>query len=91
MRQAVLALAFDHLGAQIAESGAFPDNPASTHVSLTIGYEPNGIARLERRGVAIDLRRFRLTAEGWRARPRPAVEVEGLDACLALFGIAESR
>jgi RimJ/RimL family protein N-acetyltransferase len=86
MRQAVLALAFDHLGAEVAESGAFFDNPASWHVSEAIGYEPNGIDRLAPRGVARDLRRYRLTLEGWRSKPRPTVGVEGLEGCLDLFG-----
>lgn len=87
MRQAVLALAFDHLGADVAETEAFLDNPASNRVSLAIGYEPNGFGRLAPRGVARETQRFRLTAEGWRARPRPEVTVEGLEGCLDLFGL----
>jgi RimJ/RimL family protein N-acetyltransferase len=87
MRQAALALAFDHLGAQVAETEAFLDNPASNRVSLAVGYEPNGFGRLAPRGVARETQRFRLTREGWRARPRPDVNVEGLDACLRLFGL----
>jgi RimJ/RimL family protein N-acetyltransferase len=86
MRQAVLALAFDHLGAEAAESKAFLDNPASTGVSLAVGYEPNGIARSAPRGVAREQQRFRMTLEQWRARPRAEVVVEGLDACLDMFG-----
>src|SRR3954466_12493014 len=46
MRQAVLAFAFDHLSAEIAETEAFVDNPASNRVSLAVGYEPNGFGRL---------------------------------------------
>jgi RimJ/RimL family protein N-acetyltransferase len=87
MRQAVLALAFDHLGAEVAESEAFLDNPASNKVSLAVGYEPNGFGRLAPRGVARETQRFRLTAEGWRARPRPEVLVEGFVACRRLFGL----
>ena len=87
MRQAILALAFDHLGAEVAESEAFLDNPASNRVSIAVGYEPNGFGRLAPRGVARETQRFRLTLEDWRARPRPAVSVEGLEGCLALFGI----
>jgi RimJ/RimL family protein N-acetyltransferase len=87
MRQAVLALAFDHLGAEVAETEAFLDNPASNRVSLAVGYEPNGFGRLAPRGVARETQRFRLTVEGWRARPRPSVAVEGLEAGLALFGL----
>ena len=87
MRQAVLALAFDHLGAEVAETEAFLDNPASNRVSLAIGYEPNGFGRLAPRGVARETQRFRLTRDGWRSRPRPSVEVVGLDSSLPLFGL----
>jgi RimJ/RimL family protein N-acetyltransferase len=86
MRQAVLALAFDHLGAEIAESEAFLSNPASAAVSRAVGYEPNGMGRVAPRGEPIDTERFRMTFDQWRARERPVVEVEGLDACLELFG-----
>jgi RimJ/RimL family protein N-acetyltransferase len=91
MRQAALGLAFDHLGAEVAESEAFLDNPASNRVSLALGYEPNGLGRLAPRGVARDTQRFRLTLEGWRARPRPEVRVEGLEPCLELFGLPAAR
>jgi len=87
MRQAVLALAFDHLGAEVATSAAFLDNPASSRVSESIGYEPNGTDRLAPRGIAREMRRYRLTLEGWRARPRPEVRVEGVEGCLELFGV----
>jgi RimJ/RimL family protein N-acetyltransferase len=87
MRQAALALAFDHLGAQLAVSEAFIDNPASNRVSLAIGYEPNGVGMLAPRGVARETQRFRLTLDGWRSRARPAVKVEGLEPCLELFGL----
>jgi len=87
MRQAALALAFDHLGAEVAESEAFIDNPASNRVSIAIGYEPNGFGRLAPRGLPRETQRFRLTRERWRERPRPEVRIEGLEPCLALFGL----
>jgi RimJ/RimL family protein N-acetyltransferase len=90
MRQAALGLAFDHLGARLAETEAFTDNPASNRVSLAIGYEPNGLGQLAPRGVPRETQRFRLTLEGWRSRPRPEVVVEGLEGCLDLFGVAPS-
>lgn len=86
MRQAALALAFDHLGAQLAESEAFLDNPASNRVSLALGYEPNGFGQLAPRGVPRETQRFRLTLEGWRAQPRPEVTVQGLEGSRDLFG-----
>jgi RimJ/RimL family protein N-acetyltransferase len=90
MRQAALTLAFDHLGARFAESEAFIDNPASNKVSLAIGYQPNGFGQLAPRGVARATQRFRMTLDDWRARPRPEVAVEGLEACLDLFGLPAS-
>ncbi|HEY2916592.1 MAG TPA: GNAT family protein [Candidatus Limnocylindrales bacterium] len=87
MRQAVLALAFDHLDAEVAESGGFFDNPASLGVSRAIGYRDNGIGRLAPRGVARETQRFRLSRDDWRARERPEVGVEGLEPCLELFGL----
>jgi hypothetical protein len=27
-----------------------------------------------------------MTVEAWRARPRPPVAIEGIEACLAAFG-----
>jgi RimJ/RimL family protein N-acetyltransferase len=87
MRQAVLALAFDHLGAEVAMSGAFLDNPASNRVSEAIGYERNGYDRLAPEGVAREHVRYRLTLEGWRSKPRPPVVVEGLEGCREMFGL----
>jgi RimJ/RimL family protein N-acetyltransferase len=87
MRQAVLALAFDHLGAAFAESEAFLDNPASNRVSLAVGYEPNGVGQLAPNGVPRATQKFRLSREGWHARPRPAVTVQGLERLLPLFGL----
>ncbi len=87
MRQAVLALAFDHLGAEVAVSKALLENPASRGVSLGIGYEPNGYGRLAPRGEPREAQRFRMTLEDWRSRPRPDVAVEGIDRCLDLFGL----
>lgn len=61
MRQAVLALAFDHLGAEVAETEAFLDNLASNRVSLGVGYQPNGLGRLAPDGAARETQRFRMT------------------------------
>ena len=87
MRTAVLALAFDHLGAEVAESKAFLDNPRSARVSRALGYVENGIGQIAPEDVSRETQRFRLTLEGWRSRPRPPVAVEGLEPCLELFGV----
>ena len=87
MRSAVLSFVFDGLGARFAESSAFLDNVASNAVSRGLGYEENGRGAFAPQGVSRETQRFRMSAEGWRARPRPPVELEGLDACRAMFGI----
>jgi len=86
MRSAVLAFAFDGLGARYAESSAFLDNAASNAVSRGLGYEDNGRGALAPQGVSRETQRFRMSAEGWRSRPRPQVTIEGLDPCRELFG-----
>ncbi len=86
MREAVLAFAFDGLGARVATSEAFLDNAASNGVSRSVGYEDNGRGALAPQGVSRETQRFRMTEEGWRSRPRPPVEIEGLDACREMFG-----
>jgi RimJ/RimL family protein N-acetyltransferase len=87
MRSAVLAFAFEGLGARFAESSAFLDNAASNAVSRGLGYEENGRGALAPQGVSRETQRFRISVEGWRSRPRPPVEIEGLDACRDMFGI----
>lgn len=87
MRSAVLAFAFDGLGAERADSSAFLDNAASNRVSRKLGYEENGRGLLAPQGVPRETQLFRMTAAGWRSRPRPPVTIDGLDACRELFGI----
>jgi RimJ/RimL family protein N-acetyltransferase len=87
MREAVLALAFDGLGALVATTEAFLDNAPSNGVSRSLGYAENGRGSLAPEGVARETQRFRMTLEDWRSRPRGPVSFEGLDACLRLFGV----
>ena len=87
MRTAVLALAFDGLAAEVAETEAFFDNPASAGVSRALGYEPDGLGRIAPRGVARDTQRFRMTRQLWSGRLRPPVVIEGLERCRDLFGV----
>ena len=87
MRSAVLAFAFDGLGARVATSSAFLDNAASNAVSRSLGYAEDGRGSLAPRGVARETQRFRMTEAIWRSRPRPPVEIEGLEACREMFGI----
>jgi RimJ/RimL family protein N-acetyltransferase len=86
MRSAMLTLAFDGLGALVAETEAFTDNASSAGVSRALGYEENGTGGLAPEGILRETQRFRMTVERWRSRPRPPVEIDGLDACREMFG-----
>jgi RimJ/RimL family protein N-acetyltransferase len=86
MRAAVLAFAFDGLGARVAETEAFLDNAASNGVSRSLDYEPDGRGRLAPEGVSRETQRFAMTVERWRSRPRSPVSIDGLDVCREMFG-----
>ena len=86
MRGALLAFAFDHLGARWATSSAFEENKASAGVSRALGYTEDGLDFMAPRGQARALTRYRMSLEAWRARQRPPVTVEGADRSLELFG-----
>jgi RimJ/RimL family protein N-acetyltransferase len=88
MRAAVLALAFDGLGAEFAVSGAFADNAASLAVSRKLGYADDGIERTVVRGKRRDMRRLRLDKASWQAHRTIDVTISGLESCLPFFGAA---
>ncbi|HZQ16714.1 MAG TPA: GNAT family N-acetyltransferase [Gaiellaceae bacterium] len=85
MRAAILTLAFDGLGAELARSGAIGGNEASLGVSRKLGYEIVGSHTVSPRGVAVPHDDLELRRE--RFRPPVAVELEGLDAVRGLFGV----
>ncbi|MEV1240181.1 GNAT family protein [Nonomuraea sp. NPDC050022] len=87
MRQAVLQLAFDGLGAREAGSDAFVDNHASNRVSQALGYVPNGVDWDTRRGEPAEIRRWRLTREQWIKRRRDDIELVAVGDCLPVLGI----
>ena len=89
MRCAVLQLAFEHLDAEIARSGAFIDNDASAGVSRAIGYRDNGRSRQLRRGAPSELQNFELTKDEWLERrdSLPRATVTGFDAARQMFGL----
>jgi len=91
MRAAVLHLAFAGLGARYATSGAFTDNFASQRVSRKLGYVDDGIERQERRGQAATVLRLRLDRDAWQATRTVPVEISGLGACLAMFGLGDEQ
>ncbi|HET7169608.1 MAG TPA: GNAT family protein [Candidatus Limnocylindrales bacterium] len=86
MRSAILSFSFDGLAARAATSSAFLDNAASNAVSRSLGYAEDGRGALAPRGVSRETQRFRMTVEDWRSRPRPSVDIEGLDPCRDMFG-----
>jgi RimJ/RimL family protein N-acetyltransferase len=86
MRAAVLAFAFDHLGAVRARSSAFADNVASHRVSARLGYRRDGSTWVVRRGQAAEDVRLVLTPEDF-VRPEWKLQVEGAHACLPLLGL----
>jgi RimJ/RimL family protein N-acetyltransferase len=89
MRCGVLALAFDHLGAEVAVSSAVPDNAPSLAVSYRLGYVDNGLSRINTPSGPRELQHVRLTSEVWRASERTA-DVTGLEACLPWFGLDQA-
>ena len=94
MRAAVLALAFEGLGADYALSDAFTDNPASLGVSRKLGYADDGIDRLAIRGRAAESRRLRISRATWLQAGGAAglglgdVAIDELEPCQPLFGLA---
>ena len=87
MRAAVLHLAFQGLGVDEAASSAFGDNPASRAVSAKLGYEEDGIERRAIRGALTIDHRLRLTRERWERHRAIPVTIDGLTACLPMFGL----
>jgi RimJ/RimL family protein N-acetyltransferase len=87
MRAAVLALAFEGLGAHWAVSAAFEDNPVSLGVSRKLGYRDDGIDwHLVRSRPALT-HRLRLGRADWQAAHTVPVQIHGLPPCLPFFGL----
>ena len=87
MRAAVLAFAFDHLGARTARSGTFTDNVRSHRVSRRLGYRTDGTELWEREGVRTTEIRLLLDLDHFQ-RPDWKLQVEGVEPCLPLLGAA---
>lgn len=87
MRAAMLWLVFAGLGAEYACSGAFEDSLASNAVSRKLGYRDDGVDVSVRRGVPVVTRRFRLDRQTWESTSPAPAAIEGLEACLPLFGL----
>jgi RimJ/RimL family protein N-acetyltransferase len=87
MRAAILHFAFAGLGARLATTGAFEDNPASLAVTRSLGYRENGDQVLAVEGRCRRELRFALTREEWEAVRRDDIELSGVEAALPLFGV----
>jgi RimJ/RimL family protein N-acetyltransferase len=88
MRAAALSLAFERLGATHAVTEANEDNAASLGVSRALGYKENGVSvelNDDRTG-SVSRHHLALAADEFTS-PWP-VTIEGLEPCLALFGLA---
>jgi RimJ/RimL family protein N-acetyltransferase len=87
-RAAVLALAFDGLGADAAESGYIDGNIRSARVSEKLGYRTIGDEVYAIEGKKRLEIKVRCTRETWR-RDLVPVTIEGLEPCLKLFGVGD--
>ena len=85
MRAAILNLAFAHLGARVATSGAWESNGPSLGVSRALGYADNGWFLHDHLGRVGRQRRVILEREQWDGSRWPTA-VTGLDACRSWFG-----
>ena len=88
MREAVLHLAFDGLGAKEASSDAFVDNQGSNAISRRLGHQPNGFEWATRRGQPALLNRWRLSRDTWEPRRRHDIQVQNIEACHALLPLS---
>lgn len=86
-RAAVLHVAFQGLGAESAVSEVFQDNAASQGVSRKLGYRHVGISRDIRDGQAVVSDRLRLDRADWVGSHQRKVDIQGIAACLPLFGL----
>jgi RimJ/RimL family protein N-acetyltransferase len=102
MRQAMLHLVFEGLGALTAESGAWADNVGSIRVSDKCGYSRNGVTiEVRRRGDTapggpgaerMEHVNFRIDRDAWKPRRRMDIELVGVDEeLLAMCGVSDAR
>lgn len=85
-RAAVLELAFKGLGAEAALSGSFVHNVKSQRVSERLGYRRTGTRTMKSRGRPVEHIDYRIERGEWL--PPLAVELEGVEPALPVFGAA---
>ncbi len=89
MRAAVLELAFRGLGATRAESSWLEGNEASRRVSEKLGYVEYVLDTKSPRGIPAVEHGVEIEHAAWSCPV--AVEIEGLEPCLPLFGVSAAR
>ena len=87
MREAILHLAFEGLGALEAHTAAFPDNLPSLGVTRSLGYTDNGHDIATRRDERARQTLFCLDRAVWSAHRRSDISVLGLKSCREMFGL----
>lgn len=91
MRIATLHLGFLGFDGLLATTAAFADNAASLGVTGKLGYEPNGVSWLERRGSRAEINRFVMSREHFLEQVRrDDIEIEGDEAVRAFLGISRA-
>lgn len=85
MRAAVLELAFGRLGAHAARSSWIESGAGqSARVSARLGYRETGTGTVSPRGEPVVRHELRLEGSAWTCPV--AVELDGVEPCLPLFG-----
>ena len=88
LREATLHLGFLGLGARLAITGAYADNPPSLGVTRSLGYLPNGSGRKLRRGQAATHLDFELAVDDWATRlQRDDISIVGVEPCLQFLDL----
>ena len=86
MRAAVVSYAFDYLEAEVAESEAATWNKQSLGVSLSLGYELNGLVRDGWGDKVEEVQKVRLTPETFN-RPDWTLKVQGHEELKTYLGL----
>jgi RimJ/RimL family protein N-acetyltransferase len=91
MREAVLHLAFDGLGAERADTAAWASNRASLGVSLALGYQANGTTVRAAEGRRVEQLNLTLRRSDWR-RSSDNATIAGLSAATyEMLGLPSAR
>lgn len=88
MRRACLTLGFDGLGAELALTSAWHDNPASLGVTRSLGYTPTGSRRALRRAVPDVQLTFSMDRDHFATLRRSDITLHGLDPARELLGVS---